>query len=108
MIEITLIGGPANGRKFTISPGITEFEVTVGGPMSEFPAALAQSHSIASHRYKVHRLHEAGQDYPIAVWRGHDRPVIETLIDGYRPTGAAPTAAQAQAMQSALRDPRQP
>lgn len=84
MIEVLLIGGPADGRTFTISPGMTDFEVSVDEPKSEWPIALAHTHSIARHRYNVHRLYEAEQDYFVAVWQGHRRPVLATLIEGYR------------------------
>lgn len=108
-VEVLLIGGPCDSHVVSRPTSDTRFEVVPPRPSTEhIPIVFASEPRPESYFYEIHRLWDGEQPYRVAVWEGHDQSVIETLIEGYRSSSPAPTAAQAQAMQSALRDPRQP
>lgn len=84
MIEVLMIGGCEDGEKRHIARDLHVFTVEVREPTVYQMIALAAQPVMPRYTYHVQTLHEAGQDFRVAVWEGHDRPLIQTLIDGYK------------------------
>lgn len=87
MIDVLMIGGCADGERRYVDPSLKTIEIEASDEFvtGNMVAPIEMMPMRPRYFYRIHNLHEGDQTYHVAVELGHRRPVIETLIDGYRP-----------------------
>jgi hypothetical protein len=82
--KVLMIGGPADGQWRAIDAKMNTIWIRELLP-ELIPITLAAPAQTKEHAYRVSDLAEGEAIFHVAVWEGHCRPVIETLLGGYNP-----------------------
>lgn len=85
MKTVLLLGGPADGERYTIEEGLNEFRMRPRVPVTPMGTPDYRPQDVCTETWYVcHKLYDGETIYHVATMSGDRRTPIELLLDGYR------------------------